>query len=83
MAVNRWLTPTGMLGVAGVTAMEARVAEFTVRAPLPEILPWVAVMVAGPAATVVARPVLVMVATDGFDEVQVTCAVISSVVPSE
>jgi hypothetical protein len=83
VAVNRCLTPTGMVSAAGVKAMEERVAVFTVRAPLPEILPWVAVMVAAPTVTVVARPVLLMVATDGFDEVQVTCAVISSVVPSE
>lgn len=72
-----------MLGVAGAKAMEARVAEFTVRAPLPEILPWVAVMVAGPTATAVARPLPLIVATDVFDELQVTCTVISSVVPSE
>jgi len=83
VAVNCWLTPAGMLGLAGVKAMEDRVAEFTVRAALPEILPWVAVMFAGPTATAVARPLPLTVATDVFDELQVTCVVISSVVPSE
>ena len=82
VAVNCRLTPAGMFGVAGVKAMEDRVAEFTVRAAPPEILPWVALMVAGPTATAVARPLPLTVATDGFDELQVTCAVISSV-PSE
>jgi hypothetical protein len=83
VAVNCRLTPAGMLGVTGVKAMEDRVAEFTVSAALPEILPWVAVMVAGPTATAMAWPLPLTVATEGFDELQVTCAVISSVVPSE
>jgi len=43
----------------------------------------VAVMVVLPAATVVARPLLFTVATDVLDELQVTCAVISRLVPSE
>jgi hypothetical protein len=37
----------------------------------------VAVMVVVPAATAVARPLLLTVATDGFDELQVTSVVIS------
>ena len=36
VAVNCWVTPTGILGSAGVTAMEDRVAEFTVRVVFPE-----------------------------------------------
>jgi len=43
----------------------------------PEILPEVAVMVAGPAATAVARPLLSTVATNASDELQVTCVLIS------
>jgi hypothetical protein len=50
---------------------------------LSEILPEVAVMVVVPAATAVARPLLLTVATDGFDELQVTWGVISWLVPSE
>ena len=72
-----------MLRLAGVTDMEVRVAEVTVRVVLPEILPEVAVMVAVPTATDVARPLLLTVATDVLDEVQVTCVVISWLVPSE
>lgn len=73
-----------MFGSGGVTAMEERVAEFTVRVVLPEIFPEVAVMVVPvPAATAVARPLLFTVAMDVFDELQMTCAVISRLVPSE
>jgi hypothetical protein len=73
-----------MLGLAGVTAMEDRVAEFTVRVVLPEIFPEVAVMIVPvPAATPAARPLLFTVAMEVLDELQVTCAVISRLVPSE
>ena len=86
-AANCRVTPTGMLGLTGVTDMEDRVAEVTVRVVLPEIVPevtvMVAVMVAVPGATVVARPLLLTVATDGLEELQVTCVVISKLVPSE
>ena len=56
MAMNCRLTPTGMLGAVGVTAMEDRVAAVPVRAVLPEIPPWVAVIIAVPTVKVVARP---------------------------
>jgi hypothetical protein len=57
--------------------MEERIAEFTVRVVLPAIVPKVAVMVAVPLATAVARPLLLTVATNVSDELQVTCVVIS------
>ena len=77
------MAPAGMLGLAGVTDMEDRVAEVAVRVVLPEIIPELAVMVALPAATAVARPLLLTIATDVFDELQVTCVVILWLVPSE
>jgi hypothetical protein len=83
VAVNCWVDPTEMIGLAGVTAMEDRVEEVTVRVVLPEIVPKVAVMAAVPAETAVARPLLLMVATDVLEEFQLTCVVISWVVPSE
>ncbi len=49
----------------------------------PEILPEMALMVAVPAATAVASPPLLTVATDVSDERQVTCVLISWLVPSE
>ena len=83
-AVNWGVVPTGRLALSGVTNMEVRVAKVTVRFVLPEIVPKVAVIVTGImlALTAVARPLLPMVATDGADELQVTCAVISKLVPS-
>ena len=55
-----------------------RVAEVTVRVVPCEILPEAAVMVVVPAATAVARPpLLVTVATDVLDELQLTCVVMS------
>ncbi len=72
-----------MLGLTGVTARESKVAEVTVRVVLPEILPEVAVMVVVPIETAKARPVLSIVATDGLDELQVTCVVKSFLVPLE
>jgi hypothetical protein len=59
-------------------------AAVTVRVVLPGIPPEVAVMVAVPSATAVARPPLLTVATDVMDELQVvTCVVISWLAPSE
>jgi hypothetical protein len=59
----------------GVMDMEDRVAEVTVRVVLPEILPKLAVMVLVPAATAATSPLLLMVATEGAEELQVTCEV--------
>ena len=72
-----------MIGLAGVTDIEERVAEFTVRVVFPEMLPEVAAMIAVPTATAVARPLLFTMATAGFAELQRTCGVISKLVPSE
>jgi hypothetical protein len=82
-AVNCWVSRPGMLGLAGVTDIEDKVAEVTVRIILADRNPEVAVMVVVPGATVVMRPVLLTVAEEGLDELQVTRAVISKLVPSE
>jgi hypothetical protein len=73
----------GTLGFAGVMDIEDRVARFTQKLVYPEILRWVAVMAVVPDATAVTRPLPSTVATDVSDEFQVTCVVISWVVPSE
>ncbi len=84
MALSGWATPTGMLGLTGLTAREASLAEVTVRTVFPENPPELAVMVALPGATAVARPPLVTAATDGLDELQATCGGgITWLVPSE
>jgi hypothetical protein len=82
-AVNCWVSRPGMLGLAGVTDIEDKVAEVTVRIILADRNPEVAVMVVVPGATVVMRPVLLTVAEEGLDELQATRAVISKLVPSE
>ena len=63
--------------------MEDKVAAVTVTVELPEALPRLAETIAVPAETAVAKPPLVTVITGVFDEPQVTCMVISWLVPSE
>jgi len=63
--------------------MEDRVAGVTLRVVFPEMLPEVAVMVDVPAAIAVARPLPFTVAADAFEDPQLTCGVISWLVPSE
>ena len=55
----------------------------TVKVVLPATLPWVARMVEVPALAPVASPDALIVATEVFDEVQVTWVVMSAVLPSE
>jgi hypothetical protein len=67
----------------GRTLFPVATLEVTVRVVFPEILPKAAVMVEVPVATAVARPLLLTVATEALDEFQVTCVLISWLVPSE
>lgn len=82
--MNCCVAPTAKLAVAGVTAIEVRVGAgaVTVSVVFAEIEPSVPVMVVFPAATVVATPEALIVATEVLDEAQVVCAVTSAVVPS-
>ncbi len=72
-----------MEGFPGVIAIETSVAGFTVSVVVPEMLPEVAVIVEDPAATDVARPEALMVATPVLDEAHCTVVVKSWVVLSE
>lgn len=87
VAVNCWVPPRDMLAGSGVTLMELRVALVTVNAAAPDCPANSAVMVAFPAATPVARPLvgdaLLTVATDAGDDVQLTELVRFCVLPSE
>ena len=65
-----------------VTDMEDKTARSTARVVPPVIVPEVAVIVAVPKAKAVARPLLSTIATDILDELQMTCVVISKLVPS-
>ena len=63
-------------GEAGVTAMETKVAEVTVREAEGLEMPLkVAVILVEPAASALARPELLMVATAVFEEAQVAVVV--------
>ena len=50
--------PLAMLGLVGVTAMDMSAAAVTVRVVEPDMLPFMAVIVVLPVATLVARPAL-------------------------
>ena len=81
MAVNCSVVPSGIVGIAGVTAIETNTAGLMVRVVEPLIAPKVAVTVVAPKATLLATPRLVTVAMPLLAVVQV--AVIStSVLPS-
>jgi hypothetical protein len=67
---------------AGLTAIEISCAATTVRVEVSLHAPMVAVIVVCPAATVVATPELVIVATDVDDDVHVTPELKSALLPS-
>jgi hypothetical protein len=76
--------PIGVVAVAGVTAIELNVALVTVKVPEPDLPLKVAVIVAVPADTPVATPVVdKTVATPVVSEVHATAVVMLRVVPSE
>ena len=79
MALNCWVVPAAIEGLAGVTAMLCRVALVTVSTVLPLTAPRVAPMLDVPALTPWARPVLPMVAVAVVPEDQVTEPVRSAV----
>ena len=76
-----------MLGLAGVTAMDTRVAGVTVRIVNPDTFPDTAVIVVAPVAEEVADPLepaaLLIITAPVLDEFQVTAAVRFCVVLSE
>jgi hypothetical protein len=76
--------PIGTVAVAGVTAIDTNVAAGTVKVAEPDLPPKVAVIVAVPADTPVATPVVDRtVATGVLPEVQVTMLLMLTLVPSE
>jgi hypothetical protein len=70
-AVKAWFNPNGIAAVAGFTAIETTEAGVIVSSVDPLIPPRVAVIVADPVATEVARAVELTVATVLFPEPQV------------
>jgi hypothetical protein len=82
VAVNCCLTPSGIDGLAGATAMETTTAAVIVRSVEPAIEPEAAVILAEPIAALVAMPDALMVAKLAEDELHVTDDVRSCLVPS-
>jgi len=83
VAVNCCVLPMAKLAVFGVTAIEVTVCdgEVTVSAEVPLTPLSDALIVVDPAAVPVARPPLLIVASAGLEDVQVTVEVITAVVP--
>ena len=77
VATNCLLLPTKMVGFAGVTAMDTKVALVTVNVVFPDTRPKVAVITEVPGMIPVARPLVAVplafrVATAGVAELQMT-----------
>ncbi len=75
VAVNCSVVPALIEGLAGVTAIDTKVAAVTVSEVEPLIEPDVAVIVVLPCATLVANPAALIVATLVVPELHVTVAV--------
>ena len=73
--MNCWVIPCGTLAVCGLTAIDTSAAAATVRTVEPEIAPEVALMFDVPIPTLVANPVLLMVAVVVVPDAQVAVAV--------
>src|SRR5579859_7619029 len=85
VAVNCCVAPTWTLAVTGITAIEVKLGAAgggTVNIAVPVTPAIVAVMLADPAATAVARPPALIVATLGVALAQVAVVVTSAVEPS-
>lgn len=81
VAVNCLVVPIAMLGLAGVTAIDTRVALVTVSEVEPLTDPDAAVMVAVPVPVLVPRPAALMDATLTLEDDQITdgnCCVLPS-----
>jgi hypothetical protein len=75
VAVNCCVLPLAIDGVAGVTAIDTRVAAVTVSVVLPETVPAVAWIVVDPRLTAVASPAVLIVATPAAEELHVAVLV--------
>ena len=81
VAVNCRVLPAKVEGFAGVTEIDTSETVVTIKVVDPETLPNAALIVVLPAATAVARPTGVIVATPAADELHVTKGVRLAVLP--
>jgi hypothetical protein len=83
VAVNCCVLPIEIEGFAGATAIETSIGGVTVRVVEPAIVPDIAVIVVLPcAATLVATPAALIVATVGIDELHDAMLVRFCILPS-
>lgn len=82
VAVNCCVVPSGIVGIAGVTAIDTTTAAVTVSVVEPLIVPDVAVTLVLPRATLLASPCPLTVAMAPFPVLHVTVLVRFSVLPS-
>jgi hypothetical protein len=82
VAVKGCVVPRGIVGIAGVTAIETRTAGVTVKLVEPEIDPEVAVTVVPPSATLPTSPCAFTVAMVGSAVLQAAELVRFRVLPS-
>lgn len=80
--MNCSVVPSGIVGIAGVTAIERSTAGLTVKVVEPLIVPSVAVAVTLPNPTLLATPWLLTVAIAALAVVQVAVVVRTRVLPS-
>ena len=79
--MNCWFVPFAIEAFAGAIDNEVKIAAVTVRVAKLLMFPDVAVIFAVPLATLVARPPLLTVATEGAEELHVAVLVRFCVVP--
>lgn len=82
MAVKGCVVPSGIVGIAGVTAIESRTAGVTVRVVEPEMVPDVAVTLVLPSATLLTSPCAFAMAMVGSAVLQAAELVRTRVLPS-
>ena len=82
MAVKFRVVPTGVPKLPGDMLIDVSVAVVTVREAVPLIEPEVAVMVTEPWPSALATPLLLIVATEMLEELQVALLVRFWVLPS-
>jgi hypothetical protein len=72
VAVNCWVVPNAIEALVGLTDSPTRSGGVTCRVAEPEMVPETALIIADPCPVLAAKPLLLIDATKGDDEVQPT-----------
>jgi hypothetical protein len=82
VALNCRVVPSAMLGAAGVTSIDTKRADVTVKVVLPAMAPSVAVIVVDPADNAVAIPAALIVAIAMPEDFQIALEEMTCLEPS-